>query len=107
MLRKHRVAFGLVAVITVVAAIVTLLVCWALWSRPDPVAALRQRLVGESAQGVEALLGEPAFRDSEDRVWHYFSDAKVRQFANEAAIGGEIIVELDDHGKVDRVYLEK
>ena len=103
---KSRILVG--AAVPLAAVVVTAVLAWVLVaSRPDPVAALRQRLVGESARGVESILGEPAFRDHGDRTWHYVSDAKVRQFAGDAAVGSDLIVELDDSGRVERVYLEQ
>ncbi len=101
---KTRIQFVAGASAALVFAAV--LAWFALSSRPDPVAALRQRLVGHSARDVESVLGLPAFRDNDDRTWHYLGEAQARQFIGDAASASELIVELDAGGTVERVYIE-
>jgi outer membrane protein assembly factor BamE (lipoprotein component of BamABCDE complex) len=73
---------------------------------PDPTAALRNRLVGETARGVESLLGSPGYRERDDRIWHYGDDSRMRQFVGPSAGGKELLVEFDDSGAVSKVYLD-
>jgi hypothetical protein len=86
---------------------VLLAVAWMIFANwPDPTAALRNRLIGESAHGVESLLGAPGYRERDDQIWHYGDDSRVRQFVDPSAGGKELVVEFDATGTVFKVYLE-
>jgi outer membrane protein assembly factor BamE (lipoprotein component of BamABCDE complex) len=68
-------------------------------------AALRARLMGEDAAAVEALLGQPAFRDNGDRTWHYMDGALLKRVADSSVADQDLIVEFDREGAVSKVYL--
>lgn len=96
------------SILLVCLAMALVVGAWGIWHvvRPDGVAALRSRLLGESAGGVIALLGEPAFRLNGDRQWHYMDDVLLRQFTDSSTGNATLIVEFSDDQVVNNVYLE-
>ena len=103
---KKRIPW-IVAAAVAVAAGLAMLAWLTSFRRPDPAAVLRDRLMGQSARDVESVLGQPAFRENDDRTWHYLGEARVRQFVGDVGPVGDLIVEMNADGTVARVYLDE
>ncbi len=98
-----RSRFILVAILA--AAVIGGLVVLERSTRPDAASAIRERLLGESPRAVEAVLGQPSFRENNDKTWHYMDPIVVTRVAERAVSDQTLVVEFDAEGQVSSVYL--
>jgi hypothetical protein len=101
-LRRIRLTVAAIAAIGLLVG-----VAWYFIPRAaDPAASLRGRLVGDNARAVVLLLGEPDYKENDDRKWHYMNDAALRRYVNRSQDVNDLVIEFDDEQVVTKVYLE-
>lgn len=100
-----RINTKLIVVLTLTVAAGGVLIGLVRPTRPDAAAAIRDRLLGEDSRAVEAMLGQPAFRENKGKTWHYMDRAVVGRFADSSVADQTLVVEFDQDGSVCQVYL--
>jgi outer membrane protein assembly factor BamE (lipoprotein component of BamABCDE complex) len=101
--RPTRAKFIVTVVLSVAAG--AALIWLVMPTRPDSAAAIRNRLMGENSRAVESLLGQPAYREHEDKTWHYLDRAIVGRFVDRSAAEQTLVVEFNQEDSVCNVYL--